>query len=98
MRVRDINSMVVLAGSIGIYPTIKNKENFTTFYEKIDKMLKQKEAKLIPDTYLIEYLVDLEFDSENEACAFITHENLIGDDVWKNSEGFSLFTKPKKRK
>ena len=93
MRIQNRNKMTVLSGSIGVYPS-KCEPEFQNTKDKITMLLKAKKAELIPETILVTYKEDIEFDSENEACAFLTFSDIDGSEAWKDIDGVSLFSKP----
>ena len=93
LRVAGFNLLTVLSGSIGVYPS-KCEPEFQNTKDKITMLLKAKKAELIPETILVTYKEDIEFDSENEACAFLTFSDIDGSEAWKDIDGVSLFSKP----
>ena len=97
LRVKSQSEMILLAGSTCTYKPLKElPDTFTPMIKKRDEAIKKGEITMIEDTNLIRLNKDIIFDSENEACAFVTlRDDIDGFEVWKNINGYGIYSNKK---
>lgn len=97
LRVRGQTEMILLKGSTCTYKTLRElPESFGGLIQMRDALIKNNKISIIEDTDLIRLNDDIVFDSENEACAFVTlRDDIDGIDAWKNINGYGIYAKKK---
>jgi predicted GIY-YIG superfamily endonuclease len=93
LRVKSESEMVLLKDSTCVYKKIEEMpERFHSLIKMRDSLIEARDISFIEDTNLIKLNKDILFDSENEACAFVTLRNDIdGFYAWENVNGYKIY-------
>ena len=97
LRVKSQSEMILLAGSTCTYkPLDELPKTFAPMIKQRDEAIKKGEITMIEDTDLIRINKDIVFDSENEACAFVTlRDDIDGCEAWKYINGYGIYSNKK---
>jgi predicted GIY-YIG superfamily endonuclease len=93
LRVKNESEMILLKNSTCVYKKANElSESFSDLIKMRDKLIHDGDISFIDDTNLIRINKDIVFDSENEACAFVTLRNDIdGYYAWENANGYKIY-------
>lgn len=93
LRVKNENEMILLKDSTCVYESESSlPESFSKLLDMRKEMINKGDVSLIEDANLLKVNKDILFDSENEACAFVTLRNDIdGYYAWENINGYKIY-------